>query len=68
MADFYDGIPRLPGLMPVRKEARRLESWKFTFQLVGPGRSAWVESGGKEHSQEDLADFLLKHFLQLQQR
>ena len=48
-------------------EPRTLESWKFTFQLVGPGRTAWVGPEGKEHPQEALADFLLKHFLEMQQ-
>lgn len=67
-ADFYDGVPRPPGLRPVWKEPRTLKSWKFTFQLVGPGQSGWVGPDRKEHSQEALADFLLKHFLELQQR
>jgi hypothetical protein len=66
-ARFYDGVPRLPGLM-VWDEPRTLESWKFTFQLVGPGRSAWVGPSGKEHPQEGLAEFLLKHFMELQRR
>jgi hypothetical protein len=65
-ARFYDGVPRLPGLM-VSEDPRTLESWQFTFQLVGPDRTAWVGSDGKEHSQEALAEFLLKHFLELQQ-
>jgi hypothetical protein len=65
-AKFYDGVPRLPNLM-VWEDPRTLESWKFTFQLVGPGRTAWVGPDGKEHSQETLADFLLKHFLKVQQ-
>jgi hypothetical protein len=66
-AKFYDGVPRLPGLM-VLEDPRALESWNFTFQLVGPGRSAWVGPDGREHAPEDLAEFLLKHFLELQQR
>ena len=67
-ARFYDGVPRLPGLM-VSKDPRMLESWKLTFQLVGPGRSAWVgPDEKKEHPPESLAEFLLKHFLELQQR
>jgi hypothetical protein len=64
---FYDGIPRLPGLT-VWEDPRTLERWKFTFQLVAPGRAAWVGPDGKEHSQEALAEFLLKHFLELEQR
>jgi hypothetical protein len=66
LARFYDGVPRLPGLM-VWDDPRTLESWEFTFQLVGPGRNAWVGPDGKEHPQEALAEFLLKHFLELQQ-
>jgi hypothetical protein len=52
----------------VFEDPRTLESWQFTFQLVGPGRTAWVGSDRKEHSQEALAEFLLKHFLELQQQ
>lgn len=65
-ARFYDGVPRLPGLM-VSQDPRTLDSWKFAFQLVGPGRSAWVGPDGKEHAEEALAELLLKHFLDLQQ-
>jgi hypothetical protein len=66
-ARFYDGVPRLPGLY-VSEDPRTLVSWKFTFQLLGPGRSGWVRSDGKEYPQEGLADPILKHFLELQQR
>jgi hypothetical protein len=66
VANFCDGVPPLgkydweqPGI---------LKSWEFTFQLVGPDRSAWVGPDGKQHSPEDMAEFLLKHFLDLQQR
>jgi hypothetical protein len=60
-ANFYDGVPPLQGSLP-----HTLKSWKFTFQLVGPGRSAWVGTDGKEHPQEELAAFLLKHFVEQQ--
>jgi hypothetical protein len=66
-AKFYDGVPPLPGYAWDYKP-RTLDSWKFTFQLVCPGRSAWVGPDGKQHPQEGLAEFLLKHFLTLQQR
>ena len=42
--------------------------WKFKFELVGPGRSAWVGPDGEAHAPEGIAEFLLKHFLELQQR
>jgi hypothetical protein len=64
-AKFYDGVPPLPGYGWT--QPRTLKSWKLTFQLVGPGRSAWVGPDGKEHPQEELAAFLLKHFVELQQ-
>ena len=66
-AAFYDGVPNLSGYTPQAK-TRTLEKWKFTFQLVGPGRSAWVGPDKKEHPPESLAEFLLKHFLDLQQQ
>jgi hypothetical protein len=39
MVRFFDGVPRLPGLA-VWEEPRKHGTWKFTFQLVGPGRTA----------------------------
>jgi hypothetical protein len=66
-ANFYDGVPRLAGLAPVSDEPRTLDSWEFTFQLVRPDRSAWVGPDGREHAQEGLSEFLLTHFLKLQQ-
>src|SRR5262245_5697351 len=64
---FYDGPPRLPGLM-IWDEPRTLKKWNFKFELVGPGRSAWVGPDGKTHMPEAMAEFLLNHFLELQQR
>ena len=67
VAQFYDGVPLLPGLS-VFKEPRTLKKWQFKFELVGPGRSGWVGPDRKAHAPEALAEFLLKHFLELQQR
>ena len=67
IAKFYDGVPKLPGLI-VMHDPGTLKTWRFTFQLVGPGRSAWVGLDQKEHPPEALAEFLLKHFLELQQQ
>ena len=66
VAEFYDGVPRLPGLM-VWDEPRTLKTWRFKFELVGPDRTAWVGQGNA-HAPEAMAEFLLKHFLELQQR
>jgi hypothetical protein len=63
-AKFYDGVPPLGGYGFT--QPRTLKSWAFTFQLVGPDRSAWVGREGREHAQEDLAEFLLRQFLKLQ--
>jgi hypothetical protein len=68
-ATFYDGVPHLPGLIPHFDKPSLLEKWKFTFQLVGPGRSAWVgPDENEEHQPESLAEFFLQHFLELQQQ
>jgi hypothetical protein len=66
VAKFYDGIPRLPKLM-VFEDPRTLKTWRFKFELVGPGRTAWVGQGNA-HAPEAMAEFLLKHFMELQQR
>jgi len=65
-AAFYDGVPNLG--YTSQAKTRTFDTWKFTFQLVGPGRSAWVGPDKKEHPPESLAEFLLKHFLDLQQQ
>jgi hypothetical protein len=67
VAQFYDGVPRLPGLMSF-DEPRTLKKWHFKFELVGPGRSSWVGPDRKAHAPEGMAEFLLKHFLELQQQ
>jgi hypothetical protein len=66
VAEFYDGVPRLPGLV-VWGEPRTLKTWRFKFELVGPGQTAWVGQGSA-HAPEAMAEFLLKGFLELQQR
>jgi hypothetical protein len=66
-AEFYDAVPPLPGLM-VLDDARTLKTWRFTFGLLGPGRTGWVGPDGEEHAPEGLAEFLLRHFMELQQR
>jgi hypothetical protein len=66
-ARFCDSVPPLRHY-DWRQKPRTLQSWDFTFQLVGPGRSAWVGPDKKEHAQEGLAEFLLKHFMELQQK
>jgi hypothetical protein len=63
-AKFYDGVPSL-GEDYGWTQPRTLKSWEFTFQLVGPDRSAWVGPEGREHAQEGLAEFLLRQFLKL---
>jgi hypothetical protein len=65
-ANFYDGVPRLPGLY-VSEDPRRLTNWKFTFQLLGPGRSGWVRFDKKEYSIDGIAEALLRQFMDLQQ-
>jgi hypothetical protein len=66
-ARFYDGIPRLPRLM-VFDDPRTLKTWRFTFGLLGPSRTGWVGPDGKEHAPEAFAEFLLRHFMELQQQ
>jgi hypothetical protein len=65
--EFYDGVPPLPGINAWDKP-RTLKKWKFTFGLISPGRPGWVGPDGKEHAPEALAEFLLTHFMELQQR
>jgi hypothetical protein len=65
VVEFYDGVPRLPGLL-VFEDPRTLKTWRFKFELVGPDRTAWVGQG-HAHAPE-AAEFLLKHFMELQQR
>ena len=67
MAEFYDGVPPLPGIAAWDKP-RTLKRWRFTFGLLGPGRPGWVGPDGKQHAPEALAEFLLGHFMELQQR
>jgi hypothetical protein len=68
-AIFYDGVPDLPGQVPPSEKPSVLEKWKLTFQLVGPSRSSWVgPDEKKEHLPESLGEFLLNHFMDLQQR
>jgi hypothetical protein len=64
---FYDGVPRLPGLL-VWDDPQMLKNWKFQFALTGPGRSGWVGPGSEEHAPEAMAEFLLKEFMDMQQR
>jgi hypothetical protein len=69
VAQFYDGIPPLPKLITFsEKEPRTLAKWKFTFGLLGLGRTGWVGPDGKEYAPEAFAEFLLMHFMSLQQR
>jgi hypothetical protein len=65
-ANFYDGVPRLPGLM-VHEDPRRLADWKFTFQLLGSDRAGWVRSDKKEYSIDRIAEALLRDLMELQQ-
>jgi hypothetical protein len=67
VAQFYDGVPRLPNLMAF-DEPRTLKTCRFRFGLLGPGRTGWIGPDGKEHAPEALAEFLLTHFMELQQR
>jgi hypothetical protein len=62
-AQFYDGVPRLPGVMAF-EEPRTLKTWKFTFGLIGPGRAGWLGPDRKEHAPEALAEFLIGHFIE----
>jgi hypothetical protein len=66
-AQFYDGVPRLPNVMG-SDDSRTLKKWKFTFGLLGPGRAGWLGPDSKQHTPEALAEFLLGHFMELQQR
>src|SRR5262249_42811430 len=69
VAQFYNGVPPLPKLITsFEGEPRTLAKWRFTFGLLGPGRPGWVGPVGKEHAPEGLAEFLLSHFMELQQR
>jgi hypothetical protein len=69
VAQFYDGVPPLPKLITFsEEEPRTLAKWKFTFGLLGPDRTGWVGPDRKEHAPEALAEFLLRHFMDLQQR
>jgi hypothetical protein len=54
--DFFNGMPR-------QNDTPAVERNQFTFQLVEIERPAWVESNGHDHRIEDLADFILKRFM-----
>jgi hypothetical protein len=49
-------------------DPRRLMNSKFQFALIGPGRSGWVAPGLEEHAPEAMAEFLLKEFMDIQQK
>jgi hypothetical protein len=68
VAQFYDRVPPLPGLITFSEvePPRTLAKWKFKFGLLGPGRRGWVGPDGNEHAPEALAEFLLSHFMELQ--
>jgi hypothetical protein len=69
VASFYDSVPPLTKLTTFsEEEPRTLAKWKFTFGLLGPGRMGWFGPDRKEHAPEALAEFLLNHFMELQQR
>jgi hypothetical protein len=59
---FYDRLPRFYGTLLHLEDARKLESAKFDFKLVGPSRPAWV-SGQTEVAPDDMAKHLMMRLM-----
>jgi hypothetical protein len=66
-ARFYDQVPPLSGIVSLDGDPHQLESYDFTFQLVGPDRAAWVDEDGEEYSIEGLAEYVIRRFMDLHQ-
>jgi hypothetical protein len=66
-ADFFKGFPRLPGIMTF-EDAPVIERNKFTFELVGPDRAAWVDRDKREYSIGAMANFLAKRLMDHEER
>jgi hypothetical protein len=60
--DFFKGVPRLPGLM-IFDDPPPVERAQFKFQLTELDRAAWVDKYNLEHNEEDMAEFVLKKFM-----
>jgi hypothetical protein len=58
---FYDKFPRFYGTVHL-EDARKLESAKFDFKLVGPSRPAWV-SDKTEVAPDDMAKHLMMRLM-----
>lgn len=68
-AEFYQGLPRLPGFIPSFEEARRVHAEQFDYKLVQIDRHTYVKRGNKrEFSPEKLADHLLKKLMDLAEK
>jgi hypothetical protein len=62
---LYNGVPRLPGIMPAFQEGRRLQARKFEYNLSAPERHGFVEQSDldRSYSGEELAAHILKLYL-----
>ena len=67
IVEFWDGFPRgLPGIN-VFDEGHKRDSISFTYELVDLDRPSWVREGDKrEFTTRNLAEFLLKKFMDFQ--
>lgn len=69
-ATFYDGVPRLPGLVPVHDKPRVIERLIFDYRLFAAERHGYVNRSDPEQqlSAEELADYLLRKYMDVAER
>jgi hypothetical protein len=64
---IYKGFPNIPGFRGSVNEATTVKSIKLSYQLVGPGRHAYVTTDAKklEYTPAQVADLALKTYMDL---
>jgi hypothetical protein len=61
--DFYDGVPKLPGIFAPVDVVRQLETANFQFRLIASSKPAWVYDQ-TEIMPADMADYLMKRLME----
>ena len=70
MADFYNGIPSLPGLMRPFEKPRKLRTLRYRFELISAGVSAWVAADERSRvfMPSELADHLATIYMDMSEK
>lgn len=63
LVEIFKGFPSLPGFYGSVEKTTKLQTFRYSYQLVRPDYHVWVDEKGREFTAQQLADHALRAYM-----